>query len=42
MYEVEGSIQRLQQLVQRFDAQKQALEYMVPNTERKAINTERM
>jgi len=34
--------ERLQALVQRFDAQKQALEYMVPNTERQAINTERM
>jgi len=34
--------ERLEQLVQRFDAQKQALEYMVPNTERQAFTTEKM
>jgi hypothetical protein len=34
--------ERLEQLTQRFDAQKQALEYMVPNTEQQAFSTERM
>jgi hypothetical protein len=33
---------RLAQLSQRFEAQKQALEYMVPDTEHQAFNTERM
>jgi len=34
--------ERLEQLTQRFNAQKQALEYMVPNTEKQAYSSERM
>jgi hypothetical protein len=34
--------ERLDMLMQRFNAQKQALEYMVPNTERQAFVTKRM
>lgn len=34
--------ERLEMLVQRFEAQKQALEYMVPNTQRQAAVTKRM
>ena len=34
--------ERLAQLSQRFDAQMQALEYMVPNTERQAFGTQKL